>query len=200
QPGRPGRCAVFLDGEYAFSMSAEELLEHRLRVGDVLPEERVHQLAEALERRRARERAARMLARRWCSEEEVRQRLRQQGFPPDVIELALEDLRQAGLLDDRRFAQTWVHDRLTAGRAGRERLAWELRARGVDRQVAEECLAEVTEADEFRLGMELAQRRYQRLRDEEPEAQRRKLASLLQRRGYSYDTIDKILRNILSPD
>ena len=126
--------------------------------------------------------------------------MRRKQFAEPVIDRALADLWQQGLVDDRQFAEAWVSNRLSTGRAGRTRLAWELRARGIERQVAEESLAQISEAEEFPFDLEVAERRYERLRGEEPEALRRKLASFLMRRGFSYDTIDRVLTKILPPD
>lgn len=194
------RRSVFLDGRYAFSLTVDELVEHRLTVGQNLSAEQVEALSEALELRRAKEALYRLLGYRARSESELRGRLRRKQFAEPVIDRALADLRQQGLVDDRQFAEAWVSNRLSTGRAGRTRLAWELRARGIERQVAEESLAQISEAEEFPFALEVAERRYERLRGEEPEALRRKLASFLMRRGFSYDTIDRVLTKILPPD
>ncbi|NLC56623.1 MAG: regulatory protein RecX [Armatimonadetes bacterium] len=196
----PNRRSVFIDGEYAFSMSLDQLLEHGVAVGDVLTEEQVAFLAEEGEVRRAKEYVLRLLGHRAYSESEVRRRLRRKQFSEQTVERAVEAVRRLGLIDDRQFAEAWVHSRAAAGQAGRRRVEWELRSRGVDRQVIEQTLAGYPEQAEFASALEVAQRRYERLRDEEPEAVRRKLALFLQRRGFAYDDISKVLETILPPE
>lgn len=196
----PERCSVYVDGAYAFGMGADEALARGLVPGKQLTEEQLAELAGDQEVQRAKEYLFRLLGYRARSESELRTRLRQKQFAPEVADQAVEDLRRLGMIDDQQFADAWVRDRMAAGKAGRARLAWELRARGVDRQVVEKSLAEVGEDADLALATELAQRRYERLRDEEPEAQRRKIASFLQRRGFSYDTIHKALDHTLPPE
>lgn len=194
------RRSVFLDEEYAFSVTLEELLEYRIAVGMCLSEEQIAAMVEAVEVRRAKMYLVQLLGYRARSESELRSRLQQKQFSESSIDKAVESLRRMGLINDQEFAQAWVRNRLTTGKAGRLRLAQELRARGVDRQVAEGALAEMSEEKELSFALEVGQRRYERLRDEEPEAQRRKLASFLQRRGFSYETVSRVLNRILSPD
>ena len=196
----PRRRSIFLDGSYAFSMSIEALLAHPIAVGDHLTEQECHALGEEAELRRAKECLFRALSCRARTDNELRARLRRKQFAEAVIEQAVADLRRLGFVDDRQFAESWVRSRLASGKAGRKRLQQELRARGVDRQVVEESLAGVTEESEFALALNVAQRRQERLRDEEPEAQRRRLASFLQRRGFAYEMIDRVLSTILPPE
>ncbi|MBI3947800.1 MAG: RecX family transcriptional regulator [Armatimonadetes bacterium] len=199
QVRKPDRRSVYVDGEYAFSMTADEVVAHGLAVGDEISDERTAALIEELEVRRARDAMLRLLGYRARSESELRGRLREKQFSDAVAVRVIEDLRRMELVDDRRFAESWVQSRLAAGKAGRARLAWELRSRGVDRRVVEQSLADVSEEAQFPRALELAQRRHERLRSEEPEAQRRKIASFLGRRGFSYDTIDRVLDEILPP-
>ena len=194
------RRSVFLDGEYAFSMAVDEILEHGIAVGQEITAEQMSLLSESLELRRARDAMLRLLSSRPRSEGELRTRLRQKKFEEAVIDAAVADLRRLGYVDDRQFAGAWVQGRLAGRGAGRTRLAQELRARGVDRQIVDESLAGISEETEAYRALDKAQRRQQRLRDEEPEAQRRKLASFLQRRGFSYETIDQVLRSVLPPE
>lgn len=150
--------------------------------------------------RRAKDMALRWLSYQARSESEVRQRLRTKHFSEAVADRAVEDLRRIGLINDQQFAESWVQSRLSSGKAGRARLAWELRSHGIERQIVEQTLAHVSEEAEFPLALKLAQHRYERLRDKEPEVQRRRIASLLQRRGFSYETIVRALEEILPSD
>lgn len=200
QANHPERRSVYVDGRFAFSATADQLAEQRIGIGDYVTEERVADLVAATEARQARDYILCLLGRRAYSESEVRQRLRRKHFSDAAMESAVQDLRRLGLLDDRQFAQAWVRGRAAAGGTGRRRLEWELRSRGVDRQVIAESLAGIGGEKEFSLALEAAQRRYARLRNEEPEVLRRKLASFLLRRGFEYENINKVLDTILPPE
>lgn len=194
------RRSVFIDGEYAFGVSLEEVVAYRLAVGQEVSPERLDAIIVATDLRRAKECLFRLLSMRAYSESELRSKLRAKQFADDLIERALSDLRETGLVNDRQFAETFVRSRMSAGQSGRRRLEWELRSHGVDRQVVAESLAEVGEESEYPLALEVAARRLERLRGEEPEAQRRKIALFLQRRGFAYENISKVLDTILPPE
>ena len=76
------------------------------------------------------------------SVEEVRRRLSQAGYRPELIAGALERLTAIGLLDDGIFARMWIESRDRARPRGEAALRQELSLRGVDREEINEALAE----------------------------------------------------------
>jgi len=65
------------------------------------------------------------------STEEVRRRLRDNGYRPDLVEGAVERLLALGYLDDAAFARSWVESRDRARPRGARALRDELRHKGV---------------------------------------------------------------------
>jgi regulatory protein len=78
-----------------------------------------------------RKQALGMLARREHSGAELRAKLAAKGFPSDIINDALTDLRRSGWLSDERFVESYVRARCDRG-YGPARIRAELRERGVD--------------------------------------------------------------------
>jgi regulatory protein len=146
---------------------------------------------------RAKDRALRLLAVRWRSREELRDRLLRAGFHPSEIEPAIEELETAGLVDDERFARELVaHERGRRG-SGRRTVVASLRRSGVEAEVVER-VTEGLERDEDARAIEVAQRRMSRLRGLEPAVARRRLLSFLLRRGYDYDVARAACRSVLA--
>ena len=134
----------------------------------------------------AREAALRLLSVRERSAVEVRMRLRQKGFDPDVIVSVLDRLQETNLQDDARFGAQFVEAATRRGMAGR-RIQMELRARGLSK---EEAARAATEDPEEELGRarELAQRKAARMADLPLETRVRRLMGLLARKGFDPDT------------
>jgi SOS response regulatory protein OraA/RecX len=86
--------------------------------------------------------AARFLEARGRSIHEVRRRLTQAGYRPELIEDAIERLTQLGLLDDESFARAWVESRDRARPRGSRALRFELGRKGVDAATVDEVIAE----------------------------------------------------------
>ncbi len=143
----------------------------------------------------ARDTCLRFLSRRARSAGELRERLRTGGFRADVAEGVLSDLQDAGLIDDEEFARSWVAGRKASGGASRRRIAWELRRKGVDRDLVERVLREEMD-DRTELGQaaQLARKklRGQRVDGKELSRLRRHLLD----RGFGFDTVDRVLQAV----
>jgi regulatory protein len=76
------------------------------------------------------------------SVEEVRRRLSQAGYRPELTAGAIERLISIGLLDDALFARLWIESRDRARPRGEAALRRELSLRGVDRELINAALEE----------------------------------------------------------
>ncbi len=85
--------------------------------------------------------AARFIEVRPRSVEEVRRRLRDAGYRPDLAEGAVERMIALGYLDDAAFARAWVESRDRARPRGARALRDELRRKGVAPEDVEAALA-----------------------------------------------------------
>ncbi|MGH7458600.1 MAG: regulatory protein RecX [Longimicrobiaceae bacterium] len=188
---RSSRIELHLNGEPRALLPAAVVAEAGLRMGDHLDEERLGELEREAERWRAREAALRLLAHRARSRAGLARRLREKGFGGEASEWALERLESAGLLDDRAFAEALVRDRLRFRPSGRRRLKDELRAEGVDREVADGVVDEVFSREEG-VQLELCRRAATKWRQrggEDPLRARRRLYGYLARRGFDPEAI-----------
>ncbi len=84
----------------------------------------------------------RFLEARARSVTEVRRRLGDAGYRPELIDGAIARLLEIGLLDDEAFARHWVESRDRARPRGEIALKRELRLRGVDPQLITTVLAD----------------------------------------------------------
>jgi regulatory protein len=134
----------------------------------------------------AREAALRLLTVRERSAVELRSRLRQKGFDPEVILAVLERLQESDLQDDGRFAAQFAGAALARGMAGR-RIQAELRARGVSKDLAAEASVEDPD-EELARARELAGRRASRMENLPTEAVLRRITGLLARKGFDPET------------
>jgi len=141
--------------------------------------------------------ALRALMRRAHSVFEMRQALERRAEEKAAARRVLQRLKQAGFLDDARYAAQFARYRAESRRQGRYRIARELRARGVAQHHIEAALAAVfAELDEAAL---VRQRLARRLRRVHGPLDRRKLASLyrsLLHAGFSADIIRDELRSL----
>jgi regulatory protein len=139
---------VHLEGAEPFEVTLEAIERSRLGVGDRLSDDARKDLVELDADVRVREAALHLLSFRARTRKELETRLRQKGFPVGRIRPSLDSLEGKGLLDDEAVAAAFVRDRLRHRPRGRSRLVSELRAKGVDADLASEATRQVFEDEE----------------------------------------------------
>ena len=134
---------VHLEGAEPLEVTLEALERCKLGVGDLLSENAAKELADLDADVRVREAALNLLSYRARTRRELETRLRKKGFSAARIRPCLDGLEGKGLLDDEAVAAAFVRDRLRHRPRGRSRLASELRAKGLDAELASEAIERV---------------------------------------------------------
>ena len=78
-------------------------------------------------------------------------------------------------------------------------MAWELRLKGIAPEAVEEALEQVDEEKEFDMALELAEKKLGGATLADPDA-RRKLAGFLQRRGFHWEVVSRVLARLAPED
>jgi regulatory protein len=162
EPLRPRglRVLIHLDADESFEVTLEALELSRLGVGDPLPHDARLNLLEADADVRVRDAALNLLSYRARTRRELKTKLRQKGFGAERIDTCLDRLEQRGLVDDAAVAASFVRDRLLHRPRGKAQLVSELRAKGLDPDMASETIDQVFEdqgASDADLALETAE-------------------------------------------
>lgn len=146
--------------------------------------------------------AARVVALRFLgysarSRSEMERRLERDGFTAEVVAAVLGEMEAHNWVNDAQFAREWVEDRADRKQYGKSRLAAELRRKGIDKEEVEAALSTVEEADELARARAAAATRWKVSRQETDrevlQAEKRRVAGFLQRRGFQWGIITKVL-------
>ena len=169
--------------------------DHGLEVGATLSDAQLARVQAESDLREAWRTATRYLTPRQRSELEVRDRLARAGHDGGVIESTIQRLRARSLLDDRSFAHAWVESRTRRRARGREVVERELRGKGLDDELIAEAI-EASYGDELDVARPLAAKYVAGLGELEWPAFRRRLGAYLSRRGFAYDAVDTLIREL----
>jgi len=198
QKRNPNRRNVFLDGTFAFGCNVNVVARFRLRAGMQLAPEQVREIEHGEVKQECFDAAVQFLQTRLHSRAELYRKLSRREWGDPVIDAVLEDLARLGYLDDERFAKTKALSAAQHKQHGRRRAFLELIRSGVKGDVADKALNEVyTDTDTLAVARELAQKQAPRLRQLDPVVARRRLAGMLQRRGFDYDDIRPVVDEVL---
>jgi regulatory protein len=144
--------------------------------------------------KQARALAYRYLSIRDRTERETADYLGKKGFDTAVVQQTLHFLKDANYLNDRRFAEHWARTRAENKQFGKYRLRQELTGKGLDTELIDETLDTLFEnVKEIDLARAVVEKKLRSMQDLEPEKRKRRLAGLLQRKGFSSDIIYKVL-------
>lgn len=150
-----------------------------------------------LDAAKARTVAYELLARRSWSRKELTERLRRRGAPAAVAAKLVAELEASGYVDDRAFARGWAEVRARQKALGRQRIAAELRAKGIARELIEAALQEAFgEVSEETQALEVTRRRLPALLKRDPRKAAARLRDHLLRRGFSSDVVGAVLRRV----
>ncbi len=202
QKTHPKRANIYCDGEFTLGVHEDVLASLGLRKGDVLDEKDFKALQEAEELNLAKEKAFRFLGYRRRSERELRAKLIELEFLPAVVGSVTEHLRKLGFVNDRAFAEAFLHDALMKKPSGARLLRQQLRLRGVSKDIVDEILREKLGAEiELSLAREAASKHMRPYGASRKKYERRKqekrLADFLSRRGFAWDTVASILKEFV---
>lgn len=151
-------------------------------------------------RERTFQRAAKLLAAKPRSIEELRERLLEKQWTDEAtVEAVLAKLREYGYLNDERFAFGYASYRVRQKPVGRQRLARDLQMKKVSKETADEALDLVFEETPEDVLIDRAIEKRTRLRGRpETRAETKSLFDHLLRQGFSYDLVISKVRTAFS--
>ena len=198
--GQSDRTIVHLDGTPALELATAVVQLADLRVGRFLSPEALSQLEHEDQPYRARSRALNLLTARDRSAHEVGSRLTRLGFASDVVSGTIEWLGERGYLVDERFVERYATEKLRAGWALR-RVRTELARQGLERELVDRVLEATSEdADAAAIRddalLDTLRRRFAGQLATDQKAAERRMTGFLARRGYDWQTIDRMSRRL----
>jgi regulatory protein len=143
------------------------------------------------DRERALQLAYRAVGQRDRTVAELRTLLERKRVEPESIAAAVTELRQAGLLDDDRYARRFAEDKRELESWGAERIARELQRRGVAPDLIEAVVTDRSRDAELETAMLLLERRVPPPADDR---ERDRAWRLLIRRGYEAELAYEAVR------
>jgi regulatory protein len=119
------------------------------------------------------------------------------GVPEDAAETVLDRFTEVGLIDDAAYARAWVSSRQAGRGLARRALSAELRAKGVDAEVAAEAVEAVGDDDEREAARRLVARKVGAMRRLDRVTATRRLMGMLARKGYNGGLAAAVIREAL---
>ena len=123
--------------------------------------------------------------------------LAKKDVPEEAATAVLDRLTEVGLIDDAAFAEAWVSSRQSGRGLAKRALAQELRAKGVDGELAEVALEQVDPQDEWDTARRLVARKLPSMSRLDRVTAERRLVGMLARKGYGGGLAGWVVREAL---
>lgn len=146
----------------------------------------------------AYKRATAILALRDHSRAELRAKLRERDHEEDVVDDLLGRLEDARLLDDPRFAESFVRSQREGRGSSTADIRRRLREKGVSDEDAAEALADA--GDDYPYALQAARKKARSTRGLEPAVRLRRTLGVLARRGFSGGVAQRAVRQALEEE
>ena len=186
-----GKRRVCLDNGEMWILYRGEVRSYSLDEGAVLTGQQYDQIRQDVIGKRAKRRAMHLLEKMDRTEQALRNKLLEGEYPEDLVEDAIAYVKRFHYVDDARYADCYVRSR--GASKSRSKLLAELQQKGVDRELADQILAQYEqERDEPQMIRELLEKRHY-----DPETaslqEQRRMYGYLMRRGFQSTDIYKAI-------
>lgn len=178
---------VYIDDEFAFVLYKGELFKYQIRKEEEISEEIIIRIKNEVLIKRAKLRAMHLLNAMPRTEQQLREKLVQNEYPQDVIEVAVSYVKSFGYINDEAYIRNFIMSK--KGSKSKREIVMLLGQKGLRGEsvdlIAEEMYAEESELSTIKEIM----RKKRWNPSEMDEKEKQKMFGYLMRKGFSYEEI-----------
>ncbi len=188
------RVNVYINEKYVFSISKLDVAFYNLKVGEDITKKIYDEIFENVVLAKAKMTAMSFLSYKDRSKREVIRKLKEKGYTKEVTKQTLKFLISYGYINDLEFAKKFVKQRVGVKGYGKFKVVRELRDKGISDEIIEKVTENIVETEE-EMALTLAMKKARSL-DLTEYKDKQKLFAYLQRRGYSFEIIKRVLEKV----
>ena len=192
------RVNIYLDNEYAFSISMELVYKESLKPKMEIDVERLKDIADKEGYLKCKNTALRIIERSFKTEKEMRDKLKEKEYTDNQIEKTIEFLREYNFINDESYVKAYINDKLAS--RGRQKIKYDLIKKGVDRNLIDEKLSCIDSDDEKNTAFNLAKKKYNSIKKSESDTYKLsgKLYRFLMSKGYNYELVKDVVKEVMN--
>lgn len=127
--------------------------------------------------------------------QEVRDKLYEYGLHKNEVESMIADLISENLLNEERFARSFVRTRYKGNKWGKIKIVYALQSKRVSEPVIKKALAEIDDAEYLSILKDLYERKYASIKGEHS-IKKPKTVNHLQGKGFSIPEIMQVAKSV----
>jgi regulatory protein len=190
------RLNIYLDGKFGFGIDLENFVKLGLKVEQELSDKETIDIVKKAEFQKTFDKLLRFATLRPRSQKEIKDWLRRKKIHEGIHKELFNRLKRLEIMDDRKFALWWISQRQEFKPKGKRALSYELRAKGVGKEIIEDVLGEVV-IDEEKIASRLLEKRAYRFKGLPRLKARQKMSQYLAGKGLAWEVIEKAVSKVL---
>lgn len=194
------RVNIYIDEEYAFSISAELIYKENIKVKDKIDVDSLKKLADGDNYIKCKNTALKTIERTYKSEKELAQKLALKGYDDHIINRTINFMKEYNLLNDNNYATMYVKDK--SRNIGKKKIKYSLLQKGIDEEIIESELEKINNDEVKAIVYEMALKKYKVFSKRENDNYKltQKLYRFLMGKGYDYDLIKDVVKSIVKSE
>ncbi len=200
QKKRSGRFSLFHNKVFIIGVSAHILARFNLGTGSEITADIYSEISQAEQYTACKNYMFQLLGRRDYSSFEIRMKALKKGYSSELAETVIEKFQQKNYLNDEKFARKFANDKIRLNRWGPVKIKAKLSEKGIDYNLIEKVLDSLSDDLELsKICVDLIlKRRRHFIRESDEFKRKQKIAAYLQRKGFSFDSINRALPDIVN--
>ena len=191
-PVTKAKYKVYLDDEFAFVLYKGELSRYELQEGNEVSQEIVAIIKKEVLEKRAKLRAMHILERADRTEEELRTKLRQDLYPAEIVEAAMNYVKSFGYIGDQNYACRYAGSK--ARTKSRSEVKMLLKQKGISDEYIENALESCYEdIDEKEVIQRLVEKKHFNA-ENATEQEKKRMYDYLLRKGFRYEEVRQVIQ------
>lgn len=193
------RVNIYVDEEYFMAVYAELVYTHSLKKGMEIDKESLESLLHDEMYMKAKNKALSILSKSDQSEKKLREKLLN-DYDENIVKEVIEFLKGYKLIDDNLLAEKIVHDNMNLSKFGKNKIKQNLYNKGIAASDIQDAISQIDPDEEYENAKYLAEKRLKRLKGEDKNKINQKIYQHLAYKGFNYDIIKRVLRELLNFD
>ena len=193
------RVNIYLDNKFAFGLDLGNFMKLGLKVEQELSEKKVSEILKKAEFQKTLDKLLRFATLRPRSEKEINIWLRKYKVHQSIIPDLFNKLKRLKLLDDKKFAKWWVEQRMNFRPKSKRIINYELRSKGISKNIIEDVLSEV-KIDEGKIAKEMLTKKIYKWEKLPKFEARKKMREFLARKGFGWSVIKDTIDDFFEKD
>nr|WP_308691889.1 recombination regulator RecX [uncultured Terrisporobacter sp.] len=199
QKRKEDRVNIYVDEKFFMAIYKELVFTFNLKKGDNIDEEYLNKILKDEMFLKGKNKALNILSKASQSEKKIREKLNE-DFEEDTVDDVIDFLKKYNFINDGELASKIVNTNVNLNKYGKNKIKQNLYNKGIEKSAIDEAISEIDYDAEFENALYLAQKRYDRVKNEDPKKAYAKIANHLAYKGFNYDIIKSVLNKIFKND